>query len=229
MGMAKNPFTVVRTSDESQSPMQYNLPKGWAGAFAKNRQGESSAWNDPQAAQAQLIREQWDYAKEVYHPLENAAIAEVTGGVEDEANRAGDIATNAFGRAREQRGRDMARYGVSQTDRQRKSNTRRAAIAETTGVADAENSTRRSVEDRNMNAQAKLIGHGAGVASSANENLASASNLASAREQTGEAMKAKAKQGQIGGAMSGAAAGFMMTGGNPLGAAAGAAVGFFLG
>ena len=196
-------------------------------AFKNNSLRDSAAWQDPAGAQARLIREQWDFAKEVYHPLENNVIEKLREGTEPAANRAGAITQSAFSRAREQRRRDQSRYGVQETAAQKKANARRDAIAESTGVADAENSMRRSVEDNNMNTQAKLVGHGAGVASSANENLGTAANLQNAREQTGEAMRSQQKQRQIGGAMSGAAAGFMV-GGLP-GAAIGGVAGFFLG
>lgn len=196
-------------------------------AIKNNSLRDSSAWQDPAGAQARLIREQWDFAQKVYHPLENNVIDKLKEGTEPAANRSGVIAQSAFARAREQRARDMSRYGVQETPEQRKANARRDAIAESTGVANAENSTRRTVEDSNMNTQAKLVGHGAGVASSANENLGTAANLQTQREQAGESMKAQQKQRQIGGAMSGAAAGFMV-GGLP-GAAIGGVAGFFLG
>ena len=188
---------------------------------------ESNPWDNPQEAQAALIRDQWDYAQSVYHPLENEAMAKVTSGVEEEANRAGAITQSAFTRSREQRRRDMSRYGTTESDRVAKSNARRDAIAESVGVADSENSMRRATEDYKLNAQAKLIGQGAGVASSANENLSNAANLQTQRQQTGENLKSQQKQRQIGGALSGAAIGFMA--GGPVGAGVGALAGFFLG
>lgn len=187
----------------------------------------TSAWHNPSAAQAQLIREQWDFAKQVYHPLENKAIADIAQGTEPKANRAGAITKSAFTRAREQRRRDMSRYGVQENAAQKKANARRDAIAETTAVADSENATRRAVEDTNLNNQGRIIGVASGVATTANNNLNTAANLQTQREQTGEALQSQQKQRQIGGAMSGAAAGFMV--GGPVGAGVGGVVGYFLG
>lgn len=185
------------------------------------------ARENPDKAQARLTRAQWDYAKKVYQPAEDAAIAEVTDSVDDNANRAGGMVASAFERGRGTAERNRSRYGVSTSARNQNVLDRRSKFTESKSTAGAENRTRRGLTDRNTNAMGVLAGHSQGIASGATDALDSAAGMKAQRDAAGKQMDAQQKSNQLGGAAAGAAIGTQILPG--LGTAAGAAVGFFLG
>lgn len=167
-----------------------------------------STSGDPQKIQGAVTRAQWEDFQNRYIPIENEVIDKVTADIEPEADRAGDFVRRAADNARDQRTRQLSRLGVNLTERQRVGLARRREIQNTLDTATAENTTRRSLRDRNLNALAGLIGTGKGIAGGANQGLSAAADMAAQREAQGRANKARHKQQNM--QLAGLAAGAML-------------------
>ena len=179
---------------------------------------------NPREAQALLSRQQWNYSKDTFLPIEQRLTEKALGSVEPEAQRAGDITRKQFMQAKETSARDRSRRGFSLSAAQKGAMDRREAIAQSKGVATSENLTRRTLEDRNRALQGNLAGLGKGIATSASEAFGTAANAQTAREQTGEQLNRQAKQSRTGATATGAGMGFQY--GGAWGAAIGAGVGY---
>ena len=182
----------------------------------------------PDKAQGELINSQWQDFLERYAPLEEEAIAKAMDmDFSQEAAAAGNFVGRQFDAQQGALDRNLTRYGLAPTARQRAVSEDALQRSRALGIVHAENRTRRELRDRNMQALADLSAQGRGIASNSMRSMGLAGDLKSQRDQVGDQMDAQYKQGLVGGALSGAAYGAMV-GGLP-GAIIGAAAGLLLG
>lgn len=211
------------TSTPTSEPVATTTPLGDSGISTIDKDW---AMEDPRAAQAAITRQQWEYSRKTFLPIEDRLISRVSADIEPEADKAGATAAASFQTSRGEFQRDLSRRGTRLTAAQNEALVRRRAISESKGIATAENLTRRSLEDRNRNLQASLAGLGKGIATSSEAAFGTAANAQAQREATGKALKAQQKASKTGGAASGAAIGMQY---GWWGAAAGAVIGYVTG
>ena len=186
----------------------------------------TTAQNDPKATQADITRAIFEDHQARFVPVENAVIGEATASIEPEARRAGATAGSAFDRTRGTYRRNISRIGLGTTPEQNNSLARSDAIEKTKAIANATNSTRRSLTERNTQAKADMIGIGQGIATTAAQNLDTAAGLQTARQALAEQQQAASKASKTGGAIAGASAGAAY---GPWGAVAGGVIGYLAG
>lgn len=157
----------------------------------------SEAAANPEAAQAELTRAQWDDYVARYQPLENQAF-QILGSSEAEAvANAGQYADQSSATAEGNLQRDIGRRGLSVTAEQATAMSRQSknqAILNNMGAKDA---ARRAVQDRNLQATTDLISIGKGIAGSASESLNSAASMSASRNAANDAAKAQSKSQNI--------------------------------
>lgn len=177
---------------------------------------------NPDKATASITRAEWDQYVKDFVPAENQLLAKANdaGWVQTAANDAGNAVTDASARGAASLADTFMRRGVTPTDAQRKSITRRNDTATSIGVADAENTTRRSLSDVRTNLIADTLSIGRGIATSASGSLDSAANLAAARDAAGRTNSSATKANLSSGLVTAGAAT-----GNPYLAGAGLALG----
>jgi hypothetical protein len=155
------------------------------------------ARNNPEAAQAKLIDIQRDDFNARYRPLEEAAIAEYMKSPEQAAQRAGGIAAQGFHGGTGAADRSMGRMGAAMTGDQRRASGEATGLAQARAVGTAENTTRRAIQDRNIEGMGTMIGIGKGIQGSVNSGMDGAAGMQGARNQAHSAAKAGHKQNMM--------------------------------
>ena len=173
-----------------------------------------AAWAqaNPREAQALLTREQWEYTRDKFLPIERQLGETVSESPDAAADRAGNITRRSFISGQKSFDRDLSRRGTALTTAQTDALARRRAISESKGIATAENVTRRTLDDRNRNLLGNLAGLGRGISTSAASAFGGAAEAAASREATGTALNEQRKQSKLGGAATGAGLGFQYGG-----------------
>lgn len=194
----RNPMarSMGDTLKGKNTPITYTDPESGITKVHANQ-----ASRDPSAVQAAVTRAEWDYTKNTFLPVEGEVIDRVLSGdeINSSANRAGVYANKGYNKSAEIADRNLQRRGLRRTAQQQNAVDRRSAIARTTGVADAENKTRRGLRDRNRGLLASLTAQSQGLVDNANTALGTAAGLASNRAAAGDAMRAQKKQQQMSG------------------------------
>lgn len=154
----------------------------------------AAAAADPETAQGNLTRFQREDFEKRYLPIENEIIDRSQGNGEAEADAAGERASQQLTLTRKQFFDNINRAGVGLSPEERASAERKFSLANATSVANAENTTRRNVESRNIDLQGDIIGIGKGITAGAGSGLSTATNLQLGREAAGDAARAADKQ-----------------------------------
>lgn len=186
---------------------------------------EDDAGENPREAQAVITRSNYEYAKEFFQPLEGQLAERALSSVEPEAQRAGSLVERRAAQAEGEFNRDLSRRGITLTDRQQTAFGRRRKLETTTGVANAENTTRRDLKEERLYLQGDLIALGQNIENEAIEDLRTASALQTQRELSNAQQEAQRKQSKSAGAAAGATAG---SAAGPWGAVIGAVVGYLV-
>jgi len=174
---------------------------------------------------ADITQAEWDDYQSTFVPIQNDLIDQVTGqaDVNNSADRAGSRVAGGFAGLAGRNNRDFGRTGLTPTKDQKTSIKRNAGLSSVLAKSTVENTTRRTVDERNTNALAGLVGLGRGVSTSASGAADAAAGAEADREAAGAALDYNDKQSMLGNIGAGASMGFMM--GNAPGAVAGAGVG----
>jgi hypothetical protein len=151
------------------------------------------AQRDPQWAQGELIRSQWDLFTQRYRPLEENAIAQINRDIEPEVDRAGDTVRGFYSIADGMQERNAARFGLNQSADTRAVSRRRSGLQQALDVAGTKNNLRREWEDTRMDKLGEMLGIGKGIAGTSLESMGTAAGLASARQQAGDSARASAR------------------------------------
>lgn len=172
----------------------------------------TNATINPDKAQADITRAQWEYAKEFFQPLEDDIINKITADVEPEADRAGANARRGFNATLSSAKRDIGRSTAGMTARQREAMKRQINLGRATTTASAENLTRRGLQERNINLLAQMAGIGRGISQNATSGLSTAADAKSARDNAHAAALQQHKQSQmgLGASLAGAALAFLI-------------------
>jgi hypothetical protein len=153
------------------------------------------AASHPEDAQGLLTRQQRQDFERRYIPIENELIARTSTNGEAEADLAGGRAARQMGVSRGEFMRNLRRSGQSLTPDERANVDRKFGLARAKSVANAENTTRRDVESRNVDLQGDIIGIGKNITAGANSALFTAANLQNQREAVGDAARTDYKRG----------------------------------
>lgn len=138
--------------------------------------------NDPQQAQADLIRAQDDDYDNRFAPLEKELIGMGKESGNEQANNASKALRKQGKISRAAFNRDLSRTGVSLNDRQKASLGKARGLDAARNQANIENLTRRRVKNENMQSTAAMIGIGRNVQQGVNRDLSTASGLQAGRE-----------------------------------------------
>lgn len=170
-----------------------NLDPEWAAA-------------NPDKAQAELTRQQWDLYQKRYAPLEDQVLAEITDPTAPEraATEAGDIVSRFHEGTRDMTLRRLARYGVAPTEEEAASIDRHLGLARALAISGAKNTARSETRDMYMDLLSGTLDQGKGLSSAASAGLNAAASMQSAREQAAAAQKAAHQQSMLSSALTGA-------------------------
>lgn len=177
--------------------------------------------------QADITRAQWEDFQERYIPVENDLLALAsTSSANAAADDSGNYMERAFANTTGQLGRQNQGLGAPVSARTQAAMDRQTDVAKASGIATAENLTRRAVDERNLNLMGDIIGIGKGINSSASNMANQAGGLATQRKLANDQISSQNQQSALSGALGGAAMGFQM--GGPVGAGIGAIAGYAL-
>jgi len=191
----------------------------------------SFAARNPGDAQQRLTRAQFRQFQREFEPLQNEAIARIQdlNAANELADNAGTRVAEAFNAQARAGERRATRRGIALSGDERRVAGRTRDLARAVGIADAENTTRRAVRESQGQTAADALNIGRDISGQASQALSSAAGLESARDRTGDRLKAQQRQSVISSTASGvglgAAAGSAGLLGAGIGAAGGAGIG----
>ena len=91
----------------------------------------------------------------------------------------------------------MGRTGASMTADQRRAAGNATGLAQARAIGTAENTTRRAIQERNIEGIGTMIGIGRGIQGSVNRDMGAAAGMQNARNQAHAGAKAAHKQNMI--------------------------------
>lgn len=186
------------------------------------------ARDNPEEAQAQLTRSQFEFFEKNFLADEDAAIrfAGNRDLAEAKADEAGATIGDIVASSRGQTSRRLSRFGIQQSGRERAVDKRTRSLDEAAATGVAKNQTRRDVRDIQTAVAQDVLDVGKGISGQAGSALSSASGMAFARNQAHQQAKASRTANTISTVGSGAGIGFAV--GGPIGAGIGAGAGLLL-
>lgn len=145
-----------------------------------DQQGQALAYqNNISQQQLDMAKEQYDYYKTTYRPLEQE-IVENAGLSESEqkemVTKAGLTTQSAFDSAEASRNRNLQRMGINPNSGAYAENTRKSAIAKAVAKANSQNTARETAEQMDYSQKVAAVGLGKGLPSSAAGLMSSASS-----------------------------------------------------
>jgi hypothetical protein len=145
-----------------------------------DQQGDAIASQNAIAQQElDMAKEQYDYYKTTYRPLEEEIVANA-GLSSSETNemitKAGLTTQSAFDSAEASRNRNLQRMGVNPNSGAYAENTRKSAISKAVAKANSQNTARTQAEEMDYNQKVAAVGLGKGLSSSAAGLMSSASS-----------------------------------------------------
>jgi hypothetical protein len=147
---------------------------------AMDQQGDAIASQNSIAQQElDMAKEQYDYYKTTYRPLEEEIVANA--GLSDSEQQemvttAGLTTQSAFDSAEASRNRNLQRMGVNPNSGAYAENTRKSAISKAVAKANSQNTARTRAEEMDYNQKFAAVGLGKGLPSSAAGLMSGASS-----------------------------------------------------
>jgi len=157
----------------------------------------TAAAADPQAAQAQLVKNQWQLFVDRYRPFEDETINFLNRDIEPEVQQAGQATGRQFDIGLQSMARDARRYGLDTNSDTARSIARQQGLSKALGVAGAQNNMRRNWEETKTQGLADLISIGKGISGQASSSLSSAADMAASRNLAYQNNKAAAGANQM--------------------------------
>lgn len=157
------------------------------------------AAQNPDKAQAELTRRQWELYERRGMGLEDSVLAEITdpATAERAATRAGISAREAFAGAGAMTDRRLERHGVQATAEQRAGAARRTDLARAMAIGGAKQDAREATREDNIDLLSGTLNVGAGLSSAATQGLESAASMQNQRVETAKAQRAAHTQSMI--------------------------------
>ena len=172
---------IERVGAESTGGIPRGLSAGGRRQWLENRQ-------------ASITRDQWQNFLDVYRPVEEELLRKATQtDFSAEGDEAGQDARAGAAAGRGMLARNLSRLGTRMTPEQAEAVRRRSQLAESKGVAGAENTTRRNLYDSRNNLLAGLVSVGQQAARGASAGFNAAANNAAGQEMALEQGKAAAR------------------------------------
>lgn len=142
---------------------------------------------------AGITRAQWQHFLEQYRPVEDELLRRTLDpDLQGEGDQAGLTAAAGVASSRGILARNLSRAGVNLSAEERAALRRRAGTTLTRAVAQAENTTRRGLNEARTNTLRQLVGIGRGVAQTASGGLNAAADMAAQREMLHKQQRAQA-------------------------------------
>ena len=149
--------------------------------------------SNPDAVAAQVTRSQWDYFKDFYRPIEDEVLKKaMQTDFTAEGDTAGRTAAAGINASKGSLARSLSRAGTSLSAEEQAAVSRRQSSSLTKAVGQAENTTRRGLQESRGSLLAGIVGIGRGVANTATAGLQSVADMAAQREAQHQRDKAAA-------------------------------------
>ena len=145
-----------------------------------DQQGSAiAAQNQIAQQQLDMAKEQYDYYKTTYRPLEEEIVsnAGISSAEQQEmVTKAGLTTQSAFDNAEASRNRNLQRMGINPNSGAYAENTRKTAISKAVAKANSQNTARATAEQMDYSQKAAAVGLGKGLSSSSANLMSSASS-----------------------------------------------------